>query len=80
MRRSNNRLIANLPSLLTDDSIQITICSETVEMTIVVVIEAEIVITIEIIIITIIATRIPISPTIVIAIQIPRSYALYIRD
>jgi hypothetical protein len=68
----------NLPSLLIDDSIQITnritISSETVEITIVVVAEAEI------ITITIIATRIPISPVIVIVIQMPQSYALYIRN
>jgi len=56
MRRSNNRLIANSPSLLIDDSIQITISSETIETTIVVATEAEIVITIEIVITTIIAT------------------------
>jgi len=56
MRRSNNRLITNLPSLLINNFIQITASSETVETTIVVVIEAEIVITIEIIITTIIAT------------------------
>jgi len=62
MRRSNNRLIANLPSLLIDDSIQITASSETIEITIVIVIEAEITTT------TVIATRIPISPTIVIVI------------
>ena len=68
MRKSNNRLIVNLPSLLIDDSIQITISLETIEMTIVIVIEAEIVITIEIIITTIIATWIPISLAIVIVI------------
>jgi len=56
MRRSNNRLIANLPSLLIDDSIQITISSETAETTIVIVTEVEIAITIETIITTIIAT------------------------
>jgi len=56
MRRSNNRLIANLPSLLINDSIQITISSETVEITIVIAVEAEIVITTEIAITTIIAT------------------------
>ena len=70
-RRSNNRLIANLPSLLTNDSIRITTSLETVETTIVIVAEAEIVITTEIVTTTIIATRIPISPTIVIVIQIP---------
>jgi hypothetical protein len=43
-------------------------------MTIVIVAEAEIAT------ITIIATRIPISPTIVIVIRMPRSRALYIRD
>jgi len=52
----------NLPSLLIDDSIQITISLETIETTIVIVTETEIVIT------TIIATRIPISPIIVIVI------------
>jgi hypothetical protein len=72
--------MANPPSLLTNDSIRITISSETVEITIVIVIEAEIVITTEIAITTIIATRIPISPAIVIVIRIPRSRALYIRD
>jgi hypothetical protein len=56
MRRSNNRLIANLPSLPTNDSIRITVSSETVEMTIVVVTEAEIAMTTEIVITTIIAT------------------------
>ena len=71
MRRSNNRLITNLPSLLTNDFIQITISSETIETTIVIVIEAEIVVTIEIVITTIITTRIPISLTIVIVIRIP---------
>jgi hypothetical protein len=71
MRRSNNRLIANLPSLLINDFIRITISLETVEMTIVVVIEAEIATITEIVITTIIATRIPISPAIVIAIRIP---------
>ena len=80
MRRSNNRLIANLSSLLIDDSIQITISLETAETTIVIVIEAEIVITTEIVTTTIIATRLPISPAIVIAIRIPRSYTLYIRN
>jgi len=80
MRRSNNRLIVNLPSLLINDSIQITISSETVEITIVIAVEAEIVIIIEIVITTVIATRIPISPIIVIVIQIPRSYTLYIRN
>jgi len=74
MRRSNNRLIANLPSLLIDDSTQITISLETIEITIVVVTEAEIVIT------TIIATRIPISPTTIIVIRTPQSRALYIRN
>ena len=54
MRRSNNRLIANSPSLLINNSIRITISSETIKMTIVVVIEAEIVMTT--IITTIIAT------------------------
>jgi len=49
-------------------------------MTIVIVIEAEIIITIEIVTTTIIATRLPISPTIVIVIRILRSRALYIRD
>jgi len=68
MRRSNNRLIANLPSLPINNSIRITISLETVKITIVIVAEAEIVITMEIIITTIIATRIPISPAIVIAI------------
>ena len=43
MRRSNNRLIVNLSSLLINDSIRIIINLETVEMTIVIVIEAEIV-------------------------------------
>ena len=80
MRKSNNKLIANLPSLLTNNFIQITISSETVETTIIIVIEAEIVVTIEIVMTTIIATRIPISPTIVILIQTPRSSILYIRD
>jgi hypothetical protein len=80
MRRSNNRLIANSPSLLTNNSIRITISLETVETTIVIVAEAEIAITTEIVITTIIATRIPISPAIVIVIQIPQSYTLYIRD
>jgi hypothetical protein len=80
MRRSNNKLIVNLPSLLINNSIQITISSETVEITIVIVTEAEIIITIEIVITTIIATRIPISPIIVIVIRIPRSHTLYIRD
>jgi len=56
MRRSNNRLITNLLSLLINDSIQITISLETIKTTIVIVIEAEIVITIEIITTTIIAT------------------------
>jgi len=74
MRKSNNRLIVNLPSLLINDSIQITISSETIEITTVIVAETEIVIT------TIIATRIPISPAIVIAIRIPQSRALYIRN
>jgi hypothetical protein len=74
MKRSNSRLIVNPPSLLIDNSIRITISSETVETTIVIVTEAEIVI------IAIIATRIPISPTIVIVIRMPRSRALYIRD
>jgi len=55
----------NLPSLLINDSIQITISSETIKTTIVVVVETEIVMT------TIIATRIPISPAIVIAIRTP---------
>ena len=58
----------NLPSLLTNNSIQITISLETVEITIVIVAEAEIIITTEIVITTIIATRIPISPAIVIVI------------
>jgi hypothetical protein len=49
-------------------------------MTIVIVIEAEIVITIEIVITTIIATWIPISSIIVIIIRMPRSRALYIRN
>jgi hypothetical protein len=66
MRRSNSRLIVKLPSLLINNSIQITnritISLETVEITIVIVTEAEIATT------TIIATQIPISPTIVIAI------------
>ena len=48
--------MANLPSLLINDSIQITISSETVEITIVIVVKAEIIITTEIVIITIIAT------------------------
>jgi hypothetical protein len=69
MRRSNNRLIANLPSLLINNSIRITsriiISLETIEITIVIIIEVEVVIT------TIIITRIPISPAIVIVIQIP---------
>ena len=78
MRRSNSRLIANLLSLLIDDSIRITISSETIETTIVIVVEAEIVTII--VITTIITTRIPISPTIVIVIQIPRNRALYIRN
>jgi hypothetical protein len=64
----------NLPYLLINNSIRITISSETVEITIVIVIEAEIVTT------TIIATRIPINPIIVIVIRMPRSRALYIRD
>jgi hypothetical protein len=72
--------MANPPSLPTNDSIRITVSSETVETTIVVVTEAEIVITTEIATTTIIATRIPISPAIVIAIRTPRSHALYIRD
>jgi hypothetical protein len=67
-RRSNNRLIANPPSLLTNDSIRITISSETVETTTVIVAEVEIAVTMEIATTTIIATRIPISPAIVIAI------------
>ena len=50
MRRSNNRLITNLPFLLINNSVQITISSETIKTTTVIVIEAEIVIT------TIIAT------------------------
>jgi hypothetical protein len=58
----------NLPSLLTNNSIRITISSETVEITIVIVIEAEIAMTTEIVTTTIIATRIPISPAIVIVI------------
>jgi hypothetical protein len=65
MRRSNSRLIANLLSLLIDDSIRITISSETIETTIVIVAEAEIIIT------PIITTRIPINPTIVIVIRMP---------
>jgi len=80
MRRSNNRLIANLPSLLIDDSIQITVSSETVEITTVVAAEAEIVITTEIVTTTVIVTRLPISPTTVIVIRTPRSRALYIRN
>jgi hypothetical protein len=72
--------MANPPSLLTNDSIQITISSETVEITIVIVAEAEIVITIEIVTTTVIATQIPISPATVIVIRIPQSYTLYIRD
>ena len=52
----------NLPSLLINDSIRITVSLETIEITIVIVIEVEIVIT------TIIATRIPINPAIVIII------------
>jgi hypothetical protein len=79
-RRSNNRLIVNPPSLLTDNSIRTTISSETVEITTVVVAEAEIVVTTEIVTTTVIATRIPTSPTIVIAIRTPRSHTLYIRD
>jgi hypothetical protein len=59
----------NLPSLLIDDSIRITVSLETIKTTIVVVIEAEIV-TITIIT-TIIATWTPISPAIVIVIRIP---------
>jgi hypothetical protein len=70
--------MANPLSLLIDDSIRITsritISLETVKMTIVVVAEAEVVTT------TIIATRIPISPAMVIAIRTPRSRALYIRN
>jgi hypothetical protein len=46
----------------------------------IIVTEAEIAVTTEIIITTIIATRIPISPAIVIVIRTPRSRALYIRD
>ena len=46
----------NLPSLLTNNSIQITISSETIKTTIVIVTEVEIVITMEIVITTIIAT------------------------
>jgi hypothetical protein len=65
MRRSNSRLIANLLSLLIDDSIRITISSETIETTIVIVAEAEIITT------PIITTRIPINPTIVIVIRMP---------
>jgi hypothetical protein len=80
MRRSNNRLIANPPSLLINDSIRITVSLETVEMTMVVVAEAEIVTTTEIVMTTIIATRIPISPAMVIVIRMPRSRALYIRN
>jgi hypothetical protein len=78
MRRSNNRLIANSPSLLIDNSIRITTSLGTIEITIVIVTEAEIVIIT--VITTIIATRIPISPAIVIVIRIPRSRTLYIRD
>jgi hypothetical protein len=63
--------MANPPSLLTNNSIRITISLETIETTIVVVTEAEIAITTEIIITTVIATRIPISPAIVIVIRIP---------
>jgi len=74
MRRSNNRLIANPPSLPINNSIRITASLGTVKMTMVVVAGAEIVTT------TVIATRIPISPTTVIAIRMPRSRALYIRD
>jgi hypothetical protein len=71
MRRSNSRLIAKPLSLLINNSIQITISSETVNITPVIIIEAE----------TVITTRIPISPiTIVIAIRILRSYTLYIRN
>jgi hypothetical protein len=46
----------NLPSLLTNNSIRITISSEIVKITIVIVTEAEIIITTEIVITTIIAT------------------------
>ena len=49
-------------------------------MTIIIVAEAEIIIITEIVITTIIATRLPISPAIVIVIRMPRSRALYIRD
>ena len=56
MRRSNNRLIANLLSLLINDSIQITISLETIKTTIVIVIEVEIVIIIETVITIIIVT------------------------
>jgi hypothetical protein len=66
--------MANLPSLLINNSIRITVSSETIEMTIVIVIEVEIVMT------TIIATRIPTSPPMAIVIRIPRSHALYIRN
>jgi len=72
--------MANPPSLLIDDSIRITISLETVETTIVVVAEAEIAITTEIVTTTVIATRIPISPAIVIVIRTSRSYALYTRN
>jgi hypothetical protein len=60
----------NLLSLLIDDSNRITINSETIETTIVIVIEIEIVTTIEIVITTIITTRIPINSTIIIVIRI----------
>jgi len=70
----------NSPSLLINNSIRISISLETIETTIVIVIEAEIVVITEIVITTIIATRIPISSIIVIIIQIPRSWALYIRN
>ena len=43
MRGSNNRLIANLPFLLTNNSIRITISLETIEITIVIITEVEIV-------------------------------------
>ena len=58
--------MANLPSLLINDSIRITVSLETIETTIVIVTEAEIVAIIATT--TTIATRTPISPATVIAI------------
>jgi len=46
MRKSNNRLIANSLSLLINNSIRIIISLETIEITIVIVTETEIIITI----------------------------------